>query len=83
MSGTYLTSFLVGTPKLESVILSKTNFESFVRHLLLVLQYRVEVYRNSTKSGNDWNLAFKVCITSLTISFFHFSSLLFVSGISW
>ena len=50
---------LLGASRLEGVILSKTNFESFVRQLLLVLQYRVEVYRNSTKSGNDWKLTFK------------------------
>ena len=50
----------IGDSKLPSVVLSKLNFEGFVRNLLLVKQYRVEIYRPKAKGSNDWSLAFKV-----------------------
>ena len=43
-------------------MLSKPNFCVFVRNLLLVKQYRVEVFRNRGKSGNDWILEYKVML---------------------
>jgi len=42
------------------VLLNRLNFEQFVRDLLLVKQYRVEIYRCKTRGGNDWTVAFKV-----------------------
>ncbi|XP_058455640.1 DNA mismatch repair protein spellchecker 1 [Malaya genurostris] len=48
--------------ELPYVVLSKSNFESFVRDLLLVRNYRVEIYilkGCSTKTSNEWVLEFK------------------------
>ena len=49
-----------GSQQLASVALSKLNFESFARELLLVRQHRVEVYTSSSKRGKgQWTLSFK------------------------
>ncbi len=49
-----------GEQKLPSVALSRLNFEAFVRDLLLVKQYRVEIYQSKFK-GASWTVAYKVC----------------------
>jgi DNA mismatch repair protein MSH2 len=48
-----------GNQQLPSVALSKMNFESFARELLLVHQRRVEVYRCKAKGTSSWTLAYK------------------------
>lgn len=48
-----------GKDKLESLVVNKANFEAYVRDLLLVRQYRVEVYTGGTKT-NNWTLQYKV-----------------------
>lgn len=45
-----------GDKKTESLALNKNQFETLVRDLLLVQQYRVEVYAGR---GNEWSLEYK------------------------
>jgi len=55
-----------GRNRLEYVVLNKSSFESTIRDLLLVRQYRIEVYKpkSSGKNASDWALTYKVKICS-------------------
>lgn len=46
-------------PKLSYVTVSKGQFELFLRELLIVQQYRVEVYIKKSPKGNQWVLEYK------------------------
>ena len=55
-----------GEKEVPSVALGKAKFESTMRSLLLVYQYRVELYKNKGGKGarQMWYLAGKVCVAS-------------------
>ncbi|KAF5298622.1 hypothetical protein FQR65_LT09718 [Abscondita terminalis] len=58
--GTHTIKYMGEQPKLSYVVLSRSNFEKFVRDLLLVKQYRVEVYVKPPQSkNNDWSLEYQ------------------------
>ncbi|RDD41891.1 DNA mismatch repair protein Msh2 [Trichoplax sp. H2] len=49
-----------GNEKLEYVVLNNANYEKVLRDLLLVRQYRIELYKNKgTKTNQQWYLAEK------------------------
>jgi len=45
---------------LETIYISNKQFEDILRKLLLIKQYRVEVWRKTQKTSNDWALAYHV-----------------------
>ncbi|XP_050084403.1 DNA mismatch repair protein spellchecker 1 [Anopheles aquasalis] len=61
--------------ELPYISLSKSNFEALIRDLLLVRNYRVEVYTKSKqkKSSNEWQVEFKGSPGNLA----HFEDVLF------
>jgi len=69
---TVLKEFGSGNKKMLSVALSKLNFEKFLRDLLLVKQYRIEMYAKKS-SANQWELTDKASPGNLQ----HFEEVLF------
>ena len=64
----------IGSRKLEGVVLNKSNFASFVRNLLLIKQYRVEIFKSNGKLASDWSLEYKVHDNNVPV-FSHVSTL--------
>lgn len=48
----------LGDATFTTLYLSPSKFESYARDLLLIHQYRLEVYKR-TKSGVAWELAYR------------------------
>ena len=52
-----------GTNKpLETIYISNKQFEDILRKLLLIKQYRVEVWKKAQKNSNEWSLAHHVSV---------------------
>lgn len=64
-----------GVDPLDYLCLSKGNFEILLRELLLVKNYRVEVFTR-TNRANEWSIEFKGSPGNLT----QFESMLFQSS---
>jgi len=65
-----------GKHRLEYVVLSKSSFECTVRELLLIRQYRIEVYKpkSAGKNASEWTISHKV------FRYYGFVSLLLISS---
>ncbi|ESO08158.1 hypothetical protein HELRODRAFT_190918 [Helobdella robusta] len=66
----YLSS---GNKTLEYVVVKRGNFESVIRDLLLVKQYRIEVYKSKSLKTQEWVLSYKASPGNLS----QFEDLLF------
>ncbi|GJQ86278.1 putative component of the post-replicative DNA mismatch repair system (MMR) [Trypoxylus dichotomus] len=65
--GCNMIKYMGEEPKLSYNVLNKHLFERFVRELLLIKQYRVEVYiRSAPGRNNDWKVEFKGSPGNLT-----------------
>jgi hypothetical protein len=45
---------------LETIYISNKQFEDILRKLLLVKQYRVEIWKKTQKASNEWTLGYHV-----------------------
>ncbi|XP_076252043.1 DNA mismatch repair protein spel1 isoform X2 [Rhynchophorus ferrugineus] len=61
-----ITKYMGDSPTLSYVCLNKNQMETLVRELLLIRQYRVEVYVKSPGKNNDWKLEYKGSPGNLT-----------------
>ncbi|CAF3335006.1 unnamed protein product [Rotaria socialis] len=65
-----------GNKPLETIYVSNKQFEDILRQLLLVKQYRVEVWKKPQKISNEWTLAYHGSPGNLT----QFEDILFSSS---
>ncbi|KAL1506027.1 hypothetical protein ABEB36_005463 [Hypothenemus hampei] len=61
-----IVNYMGDSPKLSYVCLNKHQMESFARELLLVRQYRVEVYVKGHGKNNDWQVEYRGSPGNLT-----------------
>ncbi|CAF4170441.1 unnamed protein product [Adineta steineri] len=61
---------------LETIYISNKQFEDILRKLLLVKQYRVEVWKKAQKTSNEWSLAYHGSPGNLT----QFEDILYASS---
>lgn len=65
----YCIDLIAGDEKLDYIVINKGNFEPYIRELLLVRHYRVEVYSGGAKT-NNWTLDYKVSFYFLVFLIF-------------